>query len=133
LHKNDKKSATKLQYEYDATVKKALKKKVKIPCQLVIVTSMMKIMPGPKSIITLAPSARQIHAARTALDWTQTDLCKAAGVGIATIKRLELNHREDDLSRVMQYNTLAKIVGALEHSGIEFTFAEKRRGISFRG
>ena len=111
----------------------ALKKKEKIPCQLVIITSMMKIMAVPKSIITLAPSARQIHAARTALDWTQTDLCKAAGVGIATIKRLELNHREDDLSRVMQYNTLAKIVGALEHSGIEFTFAEKRRGISFRG
>ena len=94
---------------------------------------MICIMQAPKSITIRVPSARQIHAARTALDWTQTDLCKAAGVGIATIKRLEFNHRESDLSQIMQYNTLAKIVNALEQAGIEFTFADGRRGISFKG
>lgn len=90
-------------------------------------------MQAPKSITTRAPSPRQIHAARIALDWTQTDLCKAAGVGIATIKRLEFNHRDGDLAQIMQYNTLAKIVSALEAAGIEFTFEDGRRGISFKG
>ena len=90
-------------------------------------------MQVPKSITTQSPSPRQIHAARIALDWTQTDLCKAAGVGIATIKRLEFNHRDADLAQIMQYNTLAKIVSALEVAGIEFTFEDGRRGISFKG
>ena len=90
-------------------------------------------MDEPKSIMYTCPSPRQIHAARVALDWNQTDLSKAANVGIATIKRLEFNHRDADLSQIMQYATLAKIISALEAQGIEFTFEDGRRGISFKG
>ena len=93
----------------------------------------IRIMSEPKSITFQSPSARQIHAARVALDWNQTDLSKAAGVGIATIKRLEFNHRDADLAQIMQYATLAKIVSALEDQGIEFTFEEGRKGVSFKG
>ena len=90
-------------------------------------------MNEPKSITFTCPSPRQIHAARVALDWNQIDLSKAANVGIATIKRLEFNHRDADLSQIMQYPTLAKIISALEAQGIEFTFEDGRRGISFKG
>lgn len=90
-------------------------------------------MDEPKSLMYTCPTPRQIHAARVALDWNQNDLCKAASVGIATIKRLEFNHRDADLSQIMQYSTLAKIISALEAQGIEFTFEDGRRGISFKG
>lgn len=90
-------------------------------------------MNEPKSITFTCPSPRQIHAARVALDWNQMDLSKAADVGIATIKRLEFNHRDADLSQIMQYPTLVKIVSALEKNGIEFTFEDGRRGITFKG
>jgi hypothetical protein len=51
------------------------------------------------------------------LDWSQDGLAEAAGIGIATIKRLEaqdngLGGRDD---------TVGKIVGALEAAGVEFT------------
>lgn len=90
-------------------------------------------MNRPKSIRTIAPSVRQIHAARVALDWTQSDLAKASGVGIATIKRLESKHRDSDLPEILQYRTLVKLVTALEAVGVEFTFEDGRRGISFKG
>lgn len=90
-------------------------------------------MTEPKSITASAPTPRQIHAARVALDWTQPDLANAAGVGIATIKRLEFNHRDADLTQVMQLPTLSKIVAVLEANGVEFTFSDGRKGISFKG
>ena len=90
-------------------------------------------MNAPKSITFTCPSPRQIHSARVALDWNQMELSKAANVGIATIKRLEFNHRDADLSQIMQYATLAKIIMALEQQGIEFTFEDGRRGVTFKG
>lgn len=90
-------------------------------------------MNEPKSITFTCPSPRQIHSARVALDWNQMELSKAANVGIATIKRLEFNHRDADLSQIMQYATLAKIIMALEQQGIEFTFEDGRRGVTFKG
>jgi predicted transcriptional regulator len=90
-------------------------------------------MDEPKSITFTCPSPRQIPAARVALDWNQMKLSKAANVGIATIKRLEFNHRDTDLSQIMQYNTLSKIVTALEQQGVEFTFEDGRRGVTFKG
>lgn len=64
----------------------------------------------------LKVSIRQIKAARALLAWSQGDLAEAAGVSIPTVKRLEaldgpLGGRSD---------TIAKIVAALEHAGIEF-------------
>jgi transcriptional regulator with XRE-family HTH domain len=65
----------------------------------------------------LKVSVRQIKAARMLLDWSQDRLAEAAGIGIATIKRLEaqdngLGGRDD---------TVNKIVGALAAAGVEFT------------
>jgi hypothetical protein len=62
------------------------------------------------------------------LDWPQDRLAEAAGVGIATIKRLEaqdngLGGRDD---------TVSKIVGALEAAGVEFTNGEQP-GVRMRG
>jgi transcriptional regulator with XRE-family HTH domain len=64
----------------------------------------------------LKVSVRQIKAARMLLDWSQDGLAEAAGIGIATIKRLEaqdngLGGRDD---------TVGKIVGALEAAGVIF-------------
>jgi transcriptional regulator with XRE-family HTH domain len=79
------------------------------------------------SVRTLVRSARQIHAARVILGWTQPQLSDAAGVGIATVKRLEFNHRDKDLLEIMTIPTLSKIVKALEDQGIEFTVEEGGR------
>ena len=84
-----------------------------------------------KTLIIRSPSARQIHAARVALDWNQQLLADAAGVGIASVKRIEFNHRNADLLSAMRHETLRRIVLALEAHGIEFTFDDGREGISF--
>lgn len=84
-------------------------------------------MSDTKSITAKAPSARQIHAARVMLGWTQNQLSDAAGVGIATVKRLEFNHRDIDLLEIMTIPTLSKIVKALEDQGIEFTVEDGGR------
>ena len=83
------------------------------------------------TLLIRSPSARQIHAARVALDWNQQVLADASGVGIATIKRIEFNHRNADLLTTTRHETLRRIVLALEAHGIEFTFADGREGISF--
>jgi hypothetical protein len=62
------------------------------------------------------------------LDWPQDRLAKAAGVGIATIKRLEaqdngLGGRDD---------TVSKIVGALRTAGVEFIENGKGPGVRLR-
>jgi transcriptional regulator with XRE-family HTH domain len=59
----------------------------------------------------------QIKAARSLLGWKQSDLAKAAGVGIATIQRIEKN----DGPASGNYSTVLKIQAALEKAGIEFT------------
>ena len=59
----------------------------------------------------------QIKAARSLLGWKQKDLAKAAGVGIATIQRIE----KIDGPAGGNYSTVFKIQAALEKAGIEFT------------
>jgi transcriptional regulator with XRE-family HTH domain len=61
-------------------------------------------------------SVRQIKAARMLLDWSQDRLAEVAGIGIATVKRLEAQ----DNGLGGRDETVAKIVGALERAGIEF-------------
>ena len=84
-----------------------------------------------KSLLLRIPTARQIHAARVALDWNQQVLADASGVGIATIKRIEFNHRDGDLSVVTRLETLKRIVVALEAHGIEFVFKDGYEGVLF--
>ena len=59
--------------------------------------------------------AAQIRAARGLLNLSQTRLSELAGVGIATVKRLELATEITASAR-----TLIKIQSALETAGVEF-------------
>lgn len=58
----------------------------------------------------------QIRAARALLSWSQLDLAKSSGVGLATVKRLE---PENSRPRG-NVRTLEAIRTALEAAGIEF-------------
>jgi len=63
-------------------------------------------------------SKRQIKAARALLGWTQDELAAAAGVGTASVKRLETKGAELVSSG---FPIVRRIVSCLEASGIEFT------------
>ncbi len=66
----------------------------------------------------LKVSVRHIKAARALLGWSQEELAEAAGVSIPTVKRLEAAG-EGPLGGAPE--TGAKLRGALEAAGIEFT------------
>lgn len=59
----------------------------------------------------------QMRAARAFLRWRAEDLAKAAKVGVATVRRAEM---EDGVPNMLINNMLA-IRRALEKAGIEFT------------
>lgn len=65
-----------------------------------------------KALITTS----QIRAARALVRWSATDLAGKSGIGISTIKRLEV------MSGVPTINisTMVAIQSALESAGIEF-------------
>jgi predicted transcriptional regulator len=71
--------------------------------------------------------ARQIKAARSLVGWEQFQLATKAGVGIATIRRLE------GMSGPINahFETVEKIRHALELAGIEF-IGEPRPGVCVR-
>lgn len=58
-----------------------------------------------------------MRAARAFLRWRAEDLAKAAKVGVATVRRAEM---EDGVPNMLTNNMLA-IRRSLEQSGIEFT------------
>ena len=58
----------------------------------------------------------QIRAARAMLRWTAQDLADAAGVGITTIRRLDVM----DGVPIVNIKTLLALKGALESGGVEF-------------
>jgi len=59
----------------------------------------------------------QIRAARALLGWSQSKLARAAGVGLATLQRIEQNEGVVKGN----FSTILKIQKALEHAGILFT------------
>jgi transcriptional regulator with XRE-family HTH domain len=59
----------------------------------------------------------QIRAARAILGWSQIQLARRAGVGLATLQRVEQN---EGLVKG-NFATILKIQKALEHAGIQFT------------
>ena len=59
----------------------------------------------------------QIRAARALLGWSQNQLAHKAGVGVATLQRIEQN--EGVLKG--NFSTILKIQRALEEAGIHFT------------
>jgi transcriptional regulator with XRE-family HTH domain len=69
----------------------------------------------------------QIRAARSLLGLSQSKLSQIAGVGISTVKRIELSPGVTGSAR-----TLLKIQTALENAGIEFIAAESGKGPGVR-
>jgi len=65
-----------------------------------------------KALITTA----QIRAARALIRWSATELATKSGVGISTIKRLEVMHGVPTIN----ISTMVAIQAALESAGIEF-------------
>ena len=59
----------------------------------------------------------QIRAARALLGWSQTKLARAAGIGLATLQRIEQNEGVVKGN----FSTILKIQNVLEQAGIQFT------------
>ena len=72
--------------------------------------------------------SQQIRAARALLGWTQERLAEQAGIGAATLKRLEA--RPGRLSGNAQ--TVWQIQGALEAAGVAFIAADRSGGPGVR-
>jgi transcriptional regulator with XRE-family HTH domain len=70
----------------------------------------------------------QIRAARALLGWRQEDLSKAAGVGIATIRRIE-SAKSNQTGYV---STISRIQTALETAGILLIDDDGTAGIGVR-
>jgi len=62
-------------------------------------------------------SSAQIRAARALLGWSQTQLARRAGLGLATLQRIERNEGIEK----GKFSTVIKIQKALEQAGIHFT------------
>ena len=71
--------------------------------------------------------AAQIKAARALLRLSQLELSELAGVGINTVKRIELS---DEITGSAL--TLWKIQAALEAAGVEFIPADDEKGPGLR-
>jgi transcriptional regulator with XRE-family HTH domain len=71
--------------------------------------------------------APQIKAARALLGIGQIELSELAGLGISTVKRIELASEVSGSAR-----TLWKIQTALEAAGIEFIPADETKGSGVR-
>lgn len=74
----------------------------------------------------LFPSVPQLIAARNYLGWSQEDLAKKAGVGVATLRRLE---KSSGLSATLdapvaaydpKSSTLIQLLRTLNAAGVEF-------------
>jgi transcriptional regulator with XRE-family HTH domain len=71
--------------------------------------------------------AAQIKAARALLGLGQVELSELAGVGLTTLKRIELSDEITGSAR-----TLWKIQTALEAAGVEFIPADDEKGPGLR-
>ena len=71
--------------------------------------------------------AAQIKAARALLGLGQAELSELAGVGLTTLKRMELS---DEISGSAR--SLWKIQTALETAGVEFIAADDEKGPGLR-
>lgn len=73
-------------------------------------------------------TTEQIKAARMLLGWDQIELAQKAGIGVATLRRLEAI---PGLAQGTQVS-LDKIMGALEKAGVKFLPQTKIAGIGVR-
>ena len=70
---------------------------------------------------------KQIKAARAFLGLNQDELARAAGIGSATLKRVEATEQVTGAAK-----TIWKIEQALEKAGIEFIAASDGKGAGVR-
>ena len=70
----------------------------------------------------------QIRAARALLDWKQSELAKAAKIGLATIQRLEKGHGLVN----GHVSTVVQIQAALEKAGVRFLSQDEDGGVGAR-
>ena len=73
-------------------------------------------------------SKRQIKAARALLQWTQGDLARTAGVGVASVKRVETGAELTSSG----FSIVQRIVLCFEASGVEFTGKDGELGVRLR-
>lgn len=66
------------------------------------------------------PSTAQLTAARGYLGWSQETLAAKAGVGLATIKRVERANEIGSVVETLKLATLRAILRAYEAEGITF-------------
>ena len=83
----------------------------------------IQYVPVKRAMITAA----QIRAARGLLNLSQGQLAEMAGLGIATIKRIEASSEVRGAA-----TTLWKIQASLEAAGIEFLFVQEGSGLGVR-
>jgi transcriptional regulator with XRE-family HTH domain len=67
--------------------------------------------------------ACQIRAARGLLHVSQLELAAETGLGLNTIKNLELS---DEAIKKANWATIEKIIKALENKGVRFTFSKEK-------
>lgn len=73
-------------------------------------------------------TSEQIRAARALLDWKQEELARKAGIGLATLQRLERGSGP----LMAHVSTAVKIEGALSKAGIRFIEDDQDGGIGVR-
>ena len=80
-----------------------------------------------------SPNCRQIQAARVALGWSQQDLADLAGVGVASVSRLEALPENAEPMDSLRPNTISRIVTVFEAYGVEFLYFDDptRLGVTF--
>jgi len=66
------------------------------------------------------PSIPQLVSARNYLFWSQQALADKAGVGIATVKRIEKANDMGELAETLKLATLKRILEAFDREGITF-------------
>lgn len=66
-----------------------------------------------------------MRAARALIRWSAKDLAKAAGIGVATVSRAEV---EDGIPSITSANLKAMQL-ALEAAGVEFSFGNGGGGV----
>lgn len=71
----------------------------------------------------------QIRAARALLGWHQAELAQRAGIGLATIQRLE---RASDGVLMAHVSTLMKLIRCFEEAGINFLMTDQGGGVGVR-
>jgi len=71
----------------------------------------------------------QIRAARAALKWQQSELSERSSVSIPTIKRIEGGTGPVKAN----YDTVTKLVDALEKAGIQFIDDAEKPGVLWKG